>query len=610
MSLTVEQFVDSLLRSGLLCGDAQRELEKRLVNEGRYWNTESVTAHLIKEGQLTEYQAHVLRQGDGGGLVLGDYVVLDKIGAGGMGDVFKALHRRMRRTVALKVLSAEATKSSDLVKRFQREAQAAARLQHLNIVAAYDAGEDRGIHFLVMQYIDGCNLADYVRDVRGCLSVAVAVDFILQAARGLQHAHGEGILHRDIKPSNLLVDRRGVVKILDLGLALFVDRTAADDNLQSNRLTLAGERLGTANYMSPEQALDARAADARSDIYALGCTLHFLLTGDPPFRRRKKLQVVSAHLRAPVPSLSQQFIDIPSALDAIFQRMLAKHPDERYQSMGDVIAALEGLAGVDSQAASLGRFASIGAAPEIEFEAQTSERLISSGAEPAELADASSADYTASIHDEPLTRSQQDTTISAGGFDAGSGPAYGSLSDSTARAPARGTIVDSPDRRAALWILQTGGGVVISESGGQRRPVGDVVDLPRGEFTVETVGLAYNKLVDDDDLARLAPLAGLARLYLDSTGVGDRGLRLIAKMSSLEHLALGKTMISDAGLSQLNGRLRLRQLSLYATGISRRSLSLLAAMTTLEKLNLAGTKVGPAAVEQLRRALPQCEIMH
>ena len=269
--------------------------------------------------------------------MLGEYVVLDQIGAGGMGQVFKARHRTMDRLVALKTLPRKAMKDPEAVKRFHREVRAAAKLEHPNIVIAFDAGEADGIHFLVMQYVDGQDLGAIVAK-RGRLSVEQAIECIVQTARGLEYAHSEGVVHRDIKPSNLLLDRKGTVKILDLGLARIFEghQTAASD-----RLTDSGQVMGTCDYMAPEQAEDAHHADGRSDIYSLGCTLFRLLTGRKPFEGDTLIQILFAHQQAPIPSLRDGRPDVAAELDEVFHRMVAKHPSDRYQSMTEVIAALQ-----------------------------------------------------------------------------------------------------------------------------------------------------------------------------------------------------------------------------------------------------------------------------
>ena len=198
--------------------------------------------------------------------------------------VFKARHRRLNRIVALKILPPSFARDRTAVLRFKREVEAAGRLKHPNIVAALDADEDRGVHFLVMEYVEGRDLDQLVRQ-RGPLSVVQAIDFLVQAARGLEAAHAEGIVHRDIKPSNLMLDSQGVVRVLDLGLARIVEASQPLGEAKggAGRLTESGMYMGTVDYMAPEQAEDSRRADHLADIYSLGCTLFFLLAGREPF---------------------------------------------------------------------------------------------------------------------------------------------------------------------------------------------------------------------------------------------------------------------------------------------------------------------------------------
>jgi serine/threonine protein kinase len=289
--------------------------------------------------QLTPTQVLLFCAGKWRGLVLGEYEILDVIGFGGMGQVFRAVHRRMDRVVALKVLSQQTTASLDALQRFQREVKAGAKLTHPNIVTAYDAGEHDGVHYLVMEYIEGITLARRVRGY-GPLPVAEAVDCIRQAARGLEHAHGKGVIHRDIKPANLLVNSAGTVKILDLGLARLRPRPSAGQTAESEGLTQVGVTLGTADYMAPEQALDASRADHRADIYSLGGTLHYLLTGRPLYSGDSSTQRLLAHRESPIPSLRASRPEVTEGLDTIFQRLVAKKPEDRFSSMSDVIAAL------------------------------------------------------------------------------------------------------------------------------------------------------------------------------------------------------------------------------------------------------------------------------
>ena len=257
---------------------------------------------LVQAGKLTPYQAAAIYQKKSRGLLIGNYLILDKLGQGGMGMVFKARHRRLGRVGALKILPPSFARDRQAVMRFRREVEAAGRLKHPNVVAAVDADEDRGVHFLVMEYVEGRDLDRVVRD-RGPMPVAQAIDCMIQAARGLEAAHAQGIVHRDIKPGNLMLDAAGTVRVLDLGLARIVDAANPFGKTAGGRLTESGMYMGTVDFMAPEQAEDSRRVDHRADIYGLGCTLYYLLTGRTPFDGATVLKRLMAHLEQPAPSL-------------------------------------------------------------------------------------------------------------------------------------------------------------------------------------------------------------------------------------------------------------------------------------------------------------------
>ncbi len=264
------------------------------------------------------------------------YRVLRLLGSGGMGAVYQAEHRVMERLVALKVIRADLTADAAAVDRFHREVKAAGALAHPNIVTAFDADQIGNVHFLVMEYVEGIDLARHVAQ-RGPLPVAEACSHVRQAALGLQHAFERGMIHRDIKPHNLMLTQpagAGTVKILDFGLARLAGAPV------NNAQTVSGMILGTIDFMAPEQADDARTVDIRADIYSLGCTLYYLLSGRVLFPNGTLLQKIVAIMERQPPSLSQYRNDLPPRLLNVIDRLLAKKPDDRYQTPADVADAL------------------------------------------------------------------------------------------------------------------------------------------------------------------------------------------------------------------------------------------------------------------------------
>lgn len=348
-------FVEGLRRSGLMPGEELSQLLQELNWDDSVDETDgsSLAKAFVVQRKLTPFQAKLLLRGRWKGLVLGNYVILERLGQGGMGSVFKARHTRMGRIVCLKVVNSSSRQAPAVIERFRNEARALAALTHPNIVVAHDADESKGVPYLVMEYIDGDDLAKTVRQ-NSPLPISDALEVAIQTAAALSYAHGQGVIHRDVKPHNIVAtrdpgDRSLSVKVLDLGLARF--DTLISDNPDASVLaamTNTGVVIGTVDYMSPEQALDSRSADARSDIYSLGCTLFFLLTGQPPFQGDTVMKRLIAHREQPIPPLQ----GIPSLqgnkrsqrdLEAVMHKMLAKRPENRYQTMQDVLVDLHAV---------------------------------------------------------------------------------------------------------------------------------------------------------------------------------------------------------------------------------------------------------------------------
>jgi serine/threonine protein kinase/WD40 repeat protein len=271
------------------------------------------------------------------------YRIVRLLGEGGMGSVYEAEHRVMQRAVALKVINSAFTSRPATVERFRREVRAAARLSHPNIVTTYDAEDAGSTLFLVMEYVEGASLGRLVKE-RGPLPIAEACNYVRQAALGLQHAHERGMVHRDVKPDNLIRTPEGQVKVLDFGLAALRGESGGD-------LTEENTVMGTPDYMAPEQAEDARSADIRADVYSLGCTLYYLLTGSVPYPAPTAMLKILAHREQPLPSIRQARPDVSPELARVVARLLAKKPEDRLQTPAEVAAALAPFADTNNQAA-------------------------------------------------------------------------------------------------------------------------------------------------------------------------------------------------------------------------------------------------------------------
>jgi serine/threonine protein kinase len=333
-----DTFVSKLKQSRLSGSDSQdSELEVLIAQvEGISRDAEAARDEAASAGQPATPGTGIRLP-----ITLGQYELLARLGRGGMGTVYKARHLRLKRFVAVKVISQQRLPDPQAVARFHREMEAVGRLSHPNIVQATDAGETAGQHFLAMEFVEGRNLAQLVR-AGGPLPVADACEIARQAAVGLEHAHGQGLVHRDVKPSNLMLTSDGTVKVLDLGLARLLD--SPGDHAEA---TGSQQILGSPDFMAPEQAQDSRQVDARTDLYSLGCTLYYLLAAQPPFagpQYDSRLKKVLAHAQAQPTPIHELRPEVSASLSDLLTKLLAKNPSDRPGSAAEVVRMLGPLA--------------------------------------------------------------------------------------------------------------------------------------------------------------------------------------------------------------------------------------------------------------------------
>ena len=332
--ISVKKFFE-LVQQSKLVDEAQLVTamkDYKQSHQGKVPETASeLAAELIRLELLTQWHCDKLLVGKYKGFFLGKYKLLKHLGAGGMSSVYLAEHVLMRQLRAIKVLPRSRVNESSYLDRFHLEAQATAALDHPNIVRAYDIDNDGDTHYLVMEYVKGKDLQMIVKETRP-LDFEQAARYIAQAAEGLDYVHQQGLIHRDIKPANLLVDEEDTIKVLDLGLALFSD----DAKMASVTLTHNESILGTADYLAPEQAVNSHNVDSRVDIYGLGCTLYFVLTGRALFPEGSLAVRIAKHQKATPDSILSIRENCPESLIAICNRMIEKNPDDRYQTCGEI----------------------------------------------------------------------------------------------------------------------------------------------------------------------------------------------------------------------------------------------------------------------------------
>lgn len=333
---SVSDFVESLRSHQLLKAAQFDELTRML--QPRFSDTPSLAKELVRRGWLTVFQVNQLFQENGQQLILGPYRIIDYLGKGGVSQVFKAWHSGRNCVVAVKVIHRELTTNAEAVSRFEREMQVVSKLNHPNVVRAFEDDAIGAAHFYAMEFIEGTTL-DKLVQLGGPLPLATACECTRQTAVGLQHAHELGLIHRDVKPANLVMLKKddpaapGVIKILDFGLA----RLHGADKPGTPQLTGEGAMMGTPDYVAPEQARDARTADIRADIYSLGATFYHLLVGQPLYPGKSMVEKLFKHQTAPPPPVP----GLRPEVGAILAKMLAKKREERYDTPAEVAKAVE-----------------------------------------------------------------------------------------------------------------------------------------------------------------------------------------------------------------------------------------------------------------------------
>jgi serine/threonine protein kinase/uncharacterized protein YjbI with pentapeptide repeats len=654
---SVQDFLPLIEKSNLLLPEQLAEVRTWPEQEPK-----TLAARMVTAGWITKWQSQQLLAGRSQQFFLGKYKLLELIGQGGMGSVYKAVRPGIGRSVALKVMSRQVLKQPKAVTRFLREIRSAAAVDHPNLVRAYDADCDGDTYFLVMEFVAGRNLKSWIIEEQ-TLPVGWSCECIRQAAVGLEHAFEQGMVHRDIKPSNLLVtqhedDGLPLVKILDLGLARFASETQDEGDL-----TRSGQVLGTPDYIAPEQARNTKTADIRADIFSLGCTLFEMLTGRLPFTGDSVMEKLMARATQDAPSVRLYRPDVPPGLDAVVAQMLARDPQNRFATPAEVARALApfaiGTAGSINAHSALDSQGSVETEEPVPFTFGSSD-LTTGGTLNAFRADLTRA--TAEHRSRPAsatsgiwrTRQFQITaavvaavavlgalaSLLPGGKQS-SGDAVAksvhppkkqkkSLSDGHdgPKASDDGNAAEDPERATALWVLQKGGRLTVvtgpwqgtlaaRENASKGHPlaserieVHSAGELPATTGHLTSVALHGNLQLRKADFDRLADLPHLESLSLTETRFSDGDLARLKSARHLIRLDLQETSVTDAGITQVRSIPTLQALHLGRTHISGVALEKLQSARSLTELNLEGTEIGDADLKNYMPGLSQLQVLN
>jgi serine/threonine-protein kinase len=321
--------------SGVLSEKQLAEIKTKILQGDYPLDSVDLAERLVRENVLTSYQAKRFLNNRSQGLIVGRYIILDRIGSGSMGRVYKAHHIMMDRVVALKIIAPEIASNERVVARFQREMKLVGRLDHPNVVRAFDADQIQKVLYIVMEYVPGHSLGERLK--KGPIPALEMIEYAAQAAQGLAHAHAQGIVHRDIKPSNILLSNEGRIKILDLGLGILMEADNA-----ATFATADGIAVGTVDYMSPEQAC-GREVDGRSDVYGLGCAMYHLMTGKLPFPGSSPIERLGKRISGRHVPITEHLSDIPPSFVRVLDKMMAHKPHERFAGAAELAEALQNL---------------------------------------------------------------------------------------------------------------------------------------------------------------------------------------------------------------------------------------------------------------------------
>jgi|GEM_PF-1100266 len=641
---SVQDFLQVLRKTSLLSDEQMDAIWKWPEDD-----PQSFADRLVAEGLLTEWQAMQVLDGKTAksNYVLGKYKLLNLIGVGGMGSIYRASQAPIGRVVALKVMSRQVLKDPHAVTRFLREIRSAAAVDHPNVVRAYDADCDGDTYFLVMEYVAGKDLKSWTRQEKPW-PVGWSCECIRQAALGLEHAFEQGMVHRDIKPSNLLVtqgehDKFPLIKILDLGLARFASETTEEGDL-----TRSGQVLGTPDYIAPEQARNTRGADIRADIFSMGCTLFQLITGQLPFKGDTVMEKLMARASEDAPAVGSLRADIPAGLDAVVAKMLARDPNARYATPAEVAHALAPFAG--------------GTAGSVARQTANPANSTSSVATGAPQADPSSHVFPIDVGGfdriQPALRTARGAApghtkglrLAAAGVAAGvilllvwsmmpgrasarrkassTAGAEKSIDHSTNQSrdnvdhfyeadtdSSRDSSVSN--RETALRVLKLGGKLELeprSLAGGdalkdvsfkslersqKRQEISSATELPEGSLKITGVILHDGDNLGKTDLERIAKLLHLEKLDLARTHLHDQDLQPLIDMPQLVILNLAGTGISGTGLQNLKKMTSLKELDLSGLPLRQRELKFVGGLESVQVLRLARTKVGDDGIRLL-----------